>query len=166
MMVFGNYLLKLAVPQPDWRSSIGIKCFENLYKVGGSLKRLKLAENLLWIGEVDATIALFVDLAKKQAKNFCAYLNKHRSRIINYGYYQAEQICSIGSGSVESAIKQIGLRLKLSGAQWNPANVPSILQLRPPTSMVNLLSNVFAKMGCSHQQVCLRLNNFICCKIS
>ncbi len=70
--------------------------------------------------------ALFVDLAKKQAKNFCAYLNKHRSRIINYGYYQAEQICSIGSGSVESAIKQIGLRLKLSGAQWNPANVPSI----------------------------------------
>jgi hypothetical protein len=137
MMVFGNYLLKLAVPQPDWRSSIGIKCFENLYKVGGSLKRLKLAENLLWIGEIDATMpaagyayALFVDLAKKQTKNFCAYLNKHRSRIINYGYYQAEQICSIGSGSVESAIKQIGLRLKLSGAQWNPTNVPSILQLR------------------------------------
>lgn len=89
---------------------------ENLHKVGGSLKRLKQAENLLWIGEVDATLALFVDLAKKQAKNFCAYLNKHRSRIINYGYYQAEQICSIGSGSVESAIKQIGLRLKLSGA--------------------------------------------------
>ena len=54
--------------------------------------------------------------AKKQAKNFCAYLNKHQSRIINYAYYQAEQICSIGSGSVESGIKQIGLRLKLSGA--------------------------------------------------
>jgi hypothetical protein len=50
---------------------------ENLHKVGGSLKRLKQTENLLWIGEVDATIALFVDLAKKQAKNFCAYLNKH-----------------------------------------------------------------------------------------
>ena len=57
---------------------------ENLHKVGGSLKRLKLAENLLWIGEVDVTMpaagyayALFVDLAKKQAKNFCAYLNKH-----------------------------------------------------------------------------------------
>jgi len=76
---------------------IGIKCFENLYKVGGSLKRLKQAENLLWIGEVDTTmprsaacpfgLALFVDLAKKQAKNFCAYLNKHRGRIINYGYY-------------------------------------------------------------------------------
>ncbi|AUB35144.1 hypothetical protein COO91_01009 [Nostoc flagelliforme CCNUN1] len=31
---------------------------------------------------------------------------------------------------MESAIKQIGLRLKLSGAQWNPVNVPSILQLR------------------------------------
>ena len=48
---------------------------ENLYKVGGSVKRLKQAENLLWVGEVDAAIALFVDFAKKQAKNFCTYLN-------------------------------------------------------------------------------------------
>jgi hypothetical protein len=90
----------------------------------------KLAEELLWIGQVDATIALFTDLSKKQAKNFCAYLEKHRQRIVNYSYYQAEQLCSIGSGSVESAIKQIGRRLKLSGSQWNSDNVPSILQLR------------------------------------
>ncbi len=103
---------------------------ENLHKVGGSLKRLKQAEDLLWTGQVDATIALFADLGKKQAKNFCAYLDKHRSRIVNYAYYQAEQICSIGSGSVESAIKQIGIRLKLSGAQWHPENVPPMLQLR------------------------------------
>ena len=130
MMVCGNCLLRSAVPQADWKFLIGIICGRTSCIVGGSLKRQKLAENLLWTGQVDAAIALFLNLAKKQAKNFCAYLNKHRSRIINYAYYQAEQICSIGSGSVESAIKQIGLRLKLSGAQWNPVNVASILQLR------------------------------------
>ena len=37
----------------------------------------------------------------------CTYLEKHRHRIINYYYFQAEQICSIGSGSIESTIKQI-----------------------------------------------------------
>ncbi len=103
---------------------------ENLHKVGGSIKRIKEAEELLWTGQVDATIALFSNLSKKQAKNFCAYLEKHRGRIVNYAYYQAEQICSIGSGAVESAIKQIGKRLKLSGSQWNSENVQSILQVR------------------------------------
>lgn len=130
MTAYGNYLLKLLVPQLDWKYLTGIIYGKISCIVGGSLKRLKLAENLLWVGEVDVAIALFVELAKKQAKNFCAYLNKHRSRIINYAYCQGEQICSIGSGSVESAIKQIGLRLKLSGAQWNSVNVQSILQVR------------------------------------
>lgn len=77
---------------------------ENLYKVGGSLKRLKQAEDWLWQGQVDAAIALFTDLRRKPVQNFCAYLDKHRSRIVNYGYYQAEQLCSIGSGAVESAL--------------------------------------------------------------
>ncbi len=103
---------------------------ENLYKVGGSLKRLKQAEDFLWQGQVDQTIDLFTDCRRKQARNFCAYLNKHRSRIINYGYYQAEQLCSIGSGAVESAVKQIDRRLKISGAQWKPENVGQMLQLR------------------------------------
>ena len=49
---------------------------------------------------------------------------------VNYKYYQAEQLCSIGSGAVESAIKQIDLRLKLVGAQWKSDNVNQILQLR------------------------------------
>jgi hypothetical protein len=44
--------------------------------------------------------------------------------------YQAESLCSIGSGAVESAIKQIDLRLKLTGAQWKAANVNQMLQLR------------------------------------
>ena len=65
---------------------------ENLYKVGGSLKRLKSAETLLWQGDVDEAKALFTGLRSKQAKKFIAYLDKHKSRIVNYGYYQAEQI--------------------------------------------------------------------------
>lgn len=38
-------------------------------------------------------------------------------------YCQAEQLCSIGSGAVKSAIKQIGARIKISGAQWNVESV-------------------------------------------
>lgn len=103
---------------------------ENLYKVGGSLKRLQQAESLLWQGKVDETIALFAALTKKQAENFCRYLETHRHRIINYNYYQQEGICSIASGAVESTVKQIDRRLQISGAQWNEENVPQVLKHR------------------------------------
>lgn len=103
---------------------------ENLYKVGGSLKQLRQAEAFLWRGQVDATLELFLHSALKQVQNFCAYLTKHRHRIINYEYFQAEQICSIGSGAVESAVKQIDRRLKISGAQWNQENVSQVLAHR------------------------------------
>lgn len=109
----------------DWYHLI-----ENLYKVGGSLKRLKAAETLLWQGQVEETQVLFAHCRGKQVKNFIAYLQKHRARIVNYSYYQAEQLCSIGSGAVESAIKQIGSRIKISGAQWNFESVNQILSVR------------------------------------
>ena len=48
---------------------------ENLYKVGGSLKRLKAAEEFLWQGQVQSTSALFADLTKKSAQNFNNYIN-------------------------------------------------------------------------------------------
>jgi len=102
---------------------------ENLHKVGGSLKRLRQAETLLWQGQVDAAKALFADCTTKQAQNFINY-DKHCDRIVNYQYYQAEQICSIGSGAVESAVKQIDRRTKISGAQWNKENVPQVLAHR------------------------------------
>ncbi len=69
---------------------------ENLYKVGGSLKRFKAAETLLWQGHVETTQALFHNCRSKQVNNFITYLEKHRSRIVNYDYYQTEQLCSIG----------------------------------------------------------------------
>ncbi len=103
---------------------------ENRPNVGGSIRRLRKAESLLWRGQVDETQALFVNLTGKQAQNFCDYLEKHRHRIVNYEYFQSEQICSIGSGAVESAVKQIDRRTKISGAQWNIENVPQVLAHR------------------------------------
>jgi hypothetical protein len=103
---------------------------ENLHKIGGSNQRLFAARNLLWHGKVNETILLFSDCNLKQAENFCTYLEKHRHRIINYYYFQTEQICSIGSGAIESTIKQIDRRTKISGAQWKAENVPQVLAHR------------------------------------
>lgn len=102
---------------------------ENLYKVGGSNQRLKQAKSYLWKGFVDDAIAVFDDLKKKQARNFQNYLRKHRFRIPDYQLYQEINIC-IGSGSVESWIKQIASRVKIIGAQWNSKNVSQMLRLR------------------------------------
>ncbi len=103
---------------------------ENLEKVGGSLNRLADARNLLWQGKVDQTIALFKDCQLHQAQCFCQYLHKHRHRIPNYDYLKAENICSIGSGAIESTIKQIDRRLQLSGARWKPEHISAVLAHR------------------------------------
>ena len=108
----------------DWYHLI-----ENLHKIGGSNQRLRQAKSYLWKGLVDDAIALFDNLKKKPARNFQNYLRKHRFRIPDYQVYQELGIC-IGSGSVESWIKQIGSRMKIIGAQWNPNNVSQMLRLR------------------------------------
>jgi len=102
---------------------------ENLGKIGGSLKRLDLVETLLWKGKVDLAIEKLADWKHQKVSNFIAYLNKHRHRIVNYDYYQSEGI-SIGSGTIESTIKQIGRRIKISGSQWNSENVSQVLYHR------------------------------------
>lgn len=63
-------------------------------------------------GEVECAIAQFNDRQHERGSAFIAYLNKHRQRIVNDGDYQAEEI-SIGSGTIESTLKQIGRWLKL-----------------------------------------------------
>jgi len=102
---------------------------ENLHKVGGSLKRLTQARDLLWQGKVDETLELFEGLKSQQARCFRGYLEGHRSRIVNYSYYQQEGL-PIGSGAVESLIKQIDARVQVTGAQWKAENVPQMLALR------------------------------------
>lgn len=102
---------------------------ENLGKVGGSQQRLDAVEAFLWQGDVASAIGHFNDWQHERVSIFIAYLNKHRHRIVNYGYYQAEGI-SIGSGAIESTVKQIGRRIKISGAQWEKNNVPQVLKHR------------------------------------
>lgn len=125
-----NMIKQIGLPQKrreilDWYHLV-----ENLSKVDGSKKRRKRAQELLWSGRVEETISLFEGVKSKKAKNFCLYLKKHKKRIVNYGYYQEEQICSIGSGAVESGIKQISRRIKISGAQWKEENVSQVLAHR------------------------------------
>ena len=88
---------------------------ENLHKVGVSIRSLKRVENFLWHGFVDDAIAELNQLTKKPAQNFQNCLRKHRSRIPDYQLFQKLGIC-IGSGSVESWIKQIASRVKIVGA--------------------------------------------------
>ena len=102
---------------------------ENLHKVKGSKKREMKVKTLLWIGEVDKAISEFKELKKHQAKCFQNYLNKHSQRIPNYEKYQRYGI-EIGSGTIESTIKQIGVRVKIAGAIWKTENVEQILRLR------------------------------------
>ncbi len=109
----------------DWYHLI-----ENLQKVGGSLNRLARVEAHLWRGNVDAAMAEFDSWSNPQVQNLSNYLNKHRLRIPDYWYLSSEQICSIGSGAIESTVKQIGRRIKISGAQWNQLNVPQVLAHR------------------------------------
>lgn len=102
---------------------------ENLYKVGGSNKRLQQVEASLWRGNLEQAINAFADWDAPQVKNFLAYLDTHRARIPDYHAYQAQGI-TIGSGAVESTIKQIGRRVKINGAQWHPKNLPQVLKHR------------------------------------
>lgn len=102
---------------------------ENLGKVGGSQQRLDAVEACLWKGDVEGAVHQFDDWQHERVERFIAYLQKHRHRIVNYSYYQAEGL-SIGSGAIESTVKQIGQRMKLSGAQWDEQNVPQVLKQR------------------------------------
>jgi transposase len=86
-----------------------------LAQVGGSQHRLDAVETCLWQGDIEGAIQLFDDWPHERVDRFIAYLAKHRHRIVNYAYYQAEGM-SISSGAIESRVKQIGRRIKFSGA--------------------------------------------------
>jgi hypothetical protein len=99
---------------------------ENLYKVKATEQELAGVETLLWQGKVETALEQLSHWSDEQAQTCIGYLTHHRTRIINYAYFQAEGI-SIGSGAIESTVKQIGARMKLSGAQWKSENVPQVL---------------------------------------
>ena len=70
-----------------------------------------------------------MDLNTHSARRFSAYLVQHAQRIPNYRYYQMEGL-PIGSGPVESLVKQIDARLQLAGTQWKSETLPQMLTLR------------------------------------
>ena len=103
---------------------------ENLYKIEAESKLLKKLETLLWQGLVESTLTLLDEVEPSVGEKFVKHLTKHRQRLINYQEVQLQQMSSIGSGAVESAVKQIDRRLQLTGAQWKWDSVPHILRLR------------------------------------
>lgn len=102
---------------------------ENLYKVEGTKENLARIKSLLWLGDVEEALAELKRLNNYASVKFRAYIRKHRERIVPYELYQRIGI-AIGSGAVESVVKQIGARVKLSGAQWSRKNVGKMLKLR------------------------------------
>lgn len=121
---FGGTAIRVKREVLDW-----FHLMENLYKVDSPKSHLEQVKSLLWLGKVELAIAEFQGLKQHQAQCFQNYLRKHRHRIPFYGRYQRLGI-PIGSGSVESKIKQIASRIKIVGAIWKPENVPRILRLR------------------------------------
>jgi len=99
---------------------------ENLYKVDATEQELSRVEALLWQGKVNDALEQLKHWTDEQAAKFIGYLINHQSRIVNYGYFQAEGI-SIGSGTIESTVKQIAAHIKLTGAQWKSDNVSRVL---------------------------------------
>lgn len=102
---------------------------ENIHKVKVSKKVKRQIETYLWQGEQDSAIKELNGSKQKEAINFINYRKKHESRMPDYGLYQDLGIC-IGSGSVESKIKQIGKRIQIAEACWKSENVHQILRLR------------------------------------
>jgi hypothetical protein len=103
---------------------------ENLSKIEAKKNQTEQLKAYLWTGQVQETLNYLGEVKMKGGNQFKNYLLKHRNRIIDYHCYQWQGLCSVGSGAVESAVKQIGQRVKLTGAQWKKENVPYVLQLR------------------------------------
>ncbi|MFN9839483.1 MAG: transposase, partial [Pseudanabaena sp.] len=82
--------------------------------------------NISWHGAVESALRFLSPIKQHQSQCFQNYLRKHHQRLPDYQLYQQLGL-PIGSGKVESTIKQIGFRVKLAGASWSQRNVPKIL---------------------------------------
>lgn len=102
---------------------------ENVEKLKVSKKKKEKWKEKLWSGQADEVAQELLAQKNQEVKRLGKYVKKHRERIVEYDLYQQLGI-EIGSGSVESKIKQIGNRVKIAGAQWKRENVAQILRLR------------------------------------
>ncbi len=102
---------------------------ENVEKLKVSKKKKEQWKEKLWCGQADEIAQELLAQKNKQVQKLGKYVKKHHHRIVEYDLYQQLGI-EIGSGSVESKVKQIGNRVKIAGAQWKRENVAQILRLR------------------------------------
>jgi hypothetical protein len=92
------------------------------------------AKQALWNGKVDDVIKDCLDLSRTDDGSdpaFVAarYYDKNRDRM-DYPAYR-RQGYQIGSGTIESAAKQIGtMRMKVSGAIWNEDSARKVAKAR------------------------------------
>lgn len=129
----GVWKIVAGIRQPSQRREVldWFHLMENLHKVGGSQQRLKQVRLDLWEGQLEKAKAAFDDWIEPPSTvvNFLKYLAQHQERIPDYQSDQQQGLC-IGSGSVESTIKRIGVRIKISGGQWKAENVGRVLKQR------------------------------------
>lgn len=127
-MMGGVWNLFARVGQPERRLEIldWYHLKQNAQPVRGSPTQLAHIEHLLWQGKALKARRYILQHRLLGATTFVGYLQRHQHRIINYAARQAAG-GPVGSGSVESLIKQIAARVKISGAQWSPCNVPNVL---------------------------------------
>lgn len=83
---------------------------------------LAMAKQLMWEGQIDDLItacqALTTVSSADEIRTTVNYFADHKERM-RYAYFR-QQGYQIGSGTIESAAKQIGLmRMKVPGASWN-----------------------------------------------
>ena len=77
------------------------------YKIEGKRYQKEQLKAYLWMGQVSEGIKYLRSQNIIGGNQFINYLRKHEKRLINYHYYSWHKIASIGSGAVESAVKQI-----------------------------------------------------------
>lgn len=124
-----NIIAQLVPEHQRWEVLDWYHLVENLFKVEGSSRCLQRMKTSLWSGCVDEVFEELEKIGNHGSEKFAAYLRKHQHRIGPYDIYQ-QMGSAIGSGAVESTVKRIGARLKLSGAQWAPKYVSQMLRLR------------------------------------
>lgn len=95
---------------------------------------LAQTKQALWDGMIDEVITICLDLVRTEDSSDPAFVaaryfdqNRHR---MNYPAYR-RQGYQIGSGTIESAAKQIGMmRMKVAGAIWNEASARKVAKAR------------------------------------
>ena len=96
-------------------SPIAEEIYTSIIQILSPIDRLQLARLILNVLKQNVSV---IDISDE-------WTEQDRSDITDQ-----QQGLRIGSGAVESTIKRIGVRIKISGAQWKAENVGRVLKQR------------------------------------